>query len=170
MSQPVLYIFVGYPGAGKTTAAQILEQITGAEHVWVDRERQRLYGKVYVPENSQELYAGLNAHAAHLLGQGKSVIYDTNFSFYKDRTIMRELADEYGAKLVLIWLCTPKDVAAQRIADEHANTPTRKYVNMTTEDFERVAGHLEPPKPDEHAIRINGVDLTENTLKQALGL
>jgi predicted kinase len=170
MSQPVLYIFVGYPGAGKTTAAQLLEQITGAEHVWVDRERQHKYGKIYDRAHSEELYTGLNSYAAELLKQGKSVIYDTNFSFYKDRQIMRDLAASQNAQIVLIWLCTPKELAAKRIANEHAHAQTRQYINMTAADFERVAQNLEVPQPNEQAIRINGIDLTETVMKQALGL
>jgi predicted kinase len=161
---------LGYPGAGKTTAALLLEKLTGADHLWVDRERQRMYGKIYDAAHSEELYNKLNSRVKSLLEQGKSVIYDTNFSFYKDRQVMRMLAANHHADIVLIWLCTPKEIAAKRIADEHAHSLTRQYINMTAEDFDRVASHLETPRADEHAVKINGVELTEDMMKQALGL
>ncbi len=167
MSKPILYIFVGYPGAGKTTAAEIIEKRTGAEHIWVDRERTRIYGNMYRREDSDALYAALNAQAAKLLEAGKSVIYDTNFGFYKDRQIMRDLAAAHGAQILLLWLCTDRETAKMRAVGDQSHEPTRHYTNMTANDFDRIANHLEEPRADEDFIEVYGVDLTEEVLKNA---
>ena len=33
MQKPTLFMMFGYPGAGKTTTAEIINELTGAEHL-----------------------------------------------------------------------------------------------------------------------------------------
>ena len=74
---------LGYPGAGKTTAAKVIHSLTGATHLWADHERRKLFATPnYSHAENIELYDKLNKTAAELLQQGKSVIFDTNFNFF----------------------------------------------------------------------------------------
>jgi predicted kinase len=171
MSSPKLYLFVGYPGAGKTTVAKIIHEATGAIHLWGDFERHVMFeNPTHSPEESRMLYDHLNHVAADLLSQGKSVIYDTNFNYFKDREKMRALAGEKGAEAVTIWLTTSEELAKRRATEESEGKETRIWGNMPVEAFEHMQGKLQTPTPDEHAIQLDGTNLSEAEVKQKLGL
>lgn len=170
--QQTLFLMVGYPGSGKTTASKLIHKLTGAVHLWADYERnERFPTPSHNHEENLQLYAGLNQKAKKLLQEGKSVIYDTNFNFYKDRKNLRIIAAKEGARTVVVWLTTAKDTARKR-ATEHELTGehTRVWGNMPIERFERIASNLQPPEPSEYPIRLEGTDLTEEVITNALQL
>jgi predicted kinase len=169
MAQPILYLMMGHPGAGKTTAAQALHAVTGAVHLWVDHERRRKFSApTYTHRENLSLYKQLNNHAEALLKKGESVIYDTNFSLYKDRQHLRERATANGAKTVVLWVSTLKEIARSRATDNAHLQGTRVLGNMAHETFERMSRNLEPPRPDEHAIELDGTQISKDYLKSRL--
>lgn len=169
MKQPVLYLMVGYPGAGKTTIAKLITEATGAEHVWADWERHKMFGKPNHSETeSAALYAALNKHVAQLLAGGTSVIFDTNFNYAADRRLLHDIAARNGAETVVLWVTTPPEVARERAV--HSRVVRNGYdFSMTPEQFEQVAGHLEPPNnPNnyENVIKIDGTKIDEAAIKR----
>ncbi len=171
MQKPKLYLFLGYPGAGKTTAAQYIQQKTGAALLWADYERRKMFGQpTYSAEENSKLYEYLDKKAAELLGDGKSVIFDTNFNFYRDREELRNIAARQNADAVTIWVTTPKEIAKHRAVEESLNQGTRLYGNMSEEDFERIASHLEEPNDNENVVKINGSNLDSHDLLERLDL
>ena len=169
-TSPTLYLFVGYPGAGKTHVAKLIEDRTGAEHLWADCIRQeRFPNPTHSRVESKQLYDELNATTAQLLASGKSVIFDTNFNFHNDRQLLRRIATDNLATTVLIWVNTPKAVSHQRAV--HGKVSRNGYaVNITEADFERMVGNFEPPHKDEHAVAIDGTRLDPLVVYQVLGI
>lgn len=162
---------VGFPGAGKTTVASYICELTGAIHIWADRERKKMFGQpTHSREESHQLYQHLNAVAGKHLAAGHSVVFDTNFNFRKDRQALRDIAARHGADTVVVWLTTPKQVAHKRATSESHGQQTRLFGNMHPTDFERMANNLEAPSDDEHPVKIVGTDLTKQVVQKALGL
>lgn len=170
MSRPTLYLMLGYPGAGKTTTAKLIHTITGAEHLWADQVRREMYQEPsYSHAENMHLYAHLNDMTNELLSQGKSVIFDTNFSFYHDREHLRTIATKHNARTLLVWVQADKKTAKQRATVEaHLHSHTRVLGNMSDEHFERIAKSLEPPHMNEDLIIVNGSKITENYIKESL--
>jgi predicted kinase len=169
--KPRLYLFVGYPGAGKTTIAKFIEAQTGAVHIWADKERQKMFSEpAHSWEESQKLYAELNQQADRLLAEGKSVIFDTNFNFKKDRDHLREIASRNAAEAVVIWVVTPAELSKKRATQESEGQHTRLFGDMSSTTWDRIAGHLEAPGEDEKVIKIDGTNVDEQQLPAILHL
>jgi predicted kinase len=169
--QPTLYIMLGYPGAGKTTAAKVIHQLTGAMHLWADHERRQMFGQpTYTHAENMQLYDALNKRVEQLLHEGKSLIFDTNFNFFRDRQRMRQIAADAGAQCKLIWVTTPKDIAKQRAISGAIQQDTRILGDMPPEAFERMSRNLEPPTNDEQFIEVDGTKVSPEYIADLLGL
>ncbi len=160
---------LGYPGAGKTTTAKIIHKLTGAEHLWADHERRQKFGQpTYSHQENVDLYNQLNRMAENLLAQGKSVIFDTNFNFHRDRDLLRKIAKEQNAKAIVVWVTTPKEISRERAIDNAHTQHTRVLGNIPEETFERMSRNLEPPHKDEPHVEIEGTKVTEDQIKELL--
>jgi predicted kinase len=160
--KPLLYIFVGYPGAGKTTVAQTICRLTDAEHIWADKERRQMFGKRYNSDQSAELYHRLNDMTARWLQSGRSVVFDTNFNYKKDRQHLARIASQHGAQAKLIWLTTSVELSKQRAVG------SRQFIDMTAAEFDTTVAKLEPPTDNENPIKIDGSDISETTIKKQI--
>ncbi len=162
MPKPTLYLFVGYPGAGKTTVAQAVCELVDAEHIWADKERRQMFGDHYDISQSTELYKHLNYETEAFLKAGRSVVFDTNFNFKRDRQHLTAIAKEQGAQSKLIWLITPIELAKQRAVGH------RQFIDMTPEEFDYTASKLEPPTDDENPIKLDGSNISLETIKSQI--
>lgn len=167
--KPILYIFVGLPGAGKTTTAKYIQQLSKSHHIWTDYERSlKFINPSFSQEENDNLYHELNNLTVELLKTGQDVIFDTNFNFYKDRQHLRKIALDNNAELKLIWMITPKDIAYKRAVSLQDPNHLRVLGSMDHRTFEEIASRLQPPKKSENAIKINGLELNLELIKKTL--
>jgi predicted kinase len=170
MQQPILYLFIGAPGAGKTTTAKIIAEATSAQHLWADAERHKLFpDPTHSLDESTRLYEELNARAEQLLASGKSVVFDTNFNFYADRQKLAEIARRHNAETLVIWMNTPLDVARQRSVGTH-ETRNGYTLRMTDAQFDAIVAKLEPPRDNEKTLRIDGSHVNSHDVIELLPL
>lgn len=171
MTKLTLYLFMGYPGAGKTTVAKLIHQETGAVHLWADHERRDMFETVtHSQHESLELYNRLNQRTEQLLAAGQSVIFDTNFNYRRDRDYLRQIAARHGAEVVVIWMVTPKDVARQRATHDLHREQNRYHQTMSEGEFEKLSNHQEEPGKDENFIKIDGTELDKQEAMRQLSL
>jgi len=164
-----LYLMLGYPGAGKTTAAKLIATYAHGVHIWADEHRRTHYPEPhYSEEENQKLYQKLNDQAAKALQNGQSVIYDTAFNHYTDRKKLRAIAQEAGAETVIIWVQTPRDIARHRALNADLHTATRILGSMTDAIFGRLSDKLEKPRDNETTITLDGTQLTKSYIAEKL--
>jgi predicted kinase len=168
----VLYLMLGYPGAGKTTTARMIADITGAVRLSSDEMRLKMFPKPEFTEaEHKQLYQAIDKQTEELLAQGKSVIYDANLNRFVHRQEKYDICDRTGAKAVLIWLKTPVALSRKRATETgHTDPEKRPFGNLDTTVFDRLAGAIEMPKSTESAITIDGTHVTPEVVKQKLGL
>jgi predicted kinase len=166
-----LYLLVGPPGSGKTTAASIIAEASGAEHIWVDHERAAMFDRpTHSQAESRQLYQQLNHKAATLLGQGKSVVFDTNFNHWSDRELMRQIADKAGATVKIIQLTTDQELAQVRAMQTRHARRNQMPMPMSGQTFTNITNHYEPLRAGEDGIKIDGRDIDRVELLTKLGL
>lgn len=167
----ILYLMVGYPGSGKTTASQIISDLTGAVHIWADYERKAMFGNpTFSAAESRILYDHLNKSTELLLSDGQSVIFDTNFGKRKDRDKLREIATRYQAETKLAWLKVNKVVAKRRATSQAHEQSTRLLGDMPHDKFEKLASSLEVPQKNENPILLDGNMITPEYVSTVLNL
>ncbi len=171
MNKPTLYLMMGYPGAGKTTTARIIHELTGAVHLWADKIRnERFPHPTHSHEENLALYQHLNELVAELLATGQDVVFDTNFNFFKDRVHLRDIATQHNAQTRLIWVKTPKRLARERATHPaHAERNTYPY-KMPLERFDRISREFEPPRENEPCVTIEGNRIDRPYIQEKLGL
>lgn len=116
MQAPVLYIFRGLPGSGKSTRAKELSATTGAEIVNRDALRMALLGSYWTGDADDE--AKVSFYERSLvrdnLSNGRSVIVDaTHISFASVRA-WEPFAEEHGARIEVIDVDTSADICVTR--------------------------------------------------------
>lgn len=164
-----LFLMVGLPGAGKTTTARALSEVTGAVHLWADEHRRKQFGtpKFDVQEN-QAVYDQLNREASEMLAHGKSVIYDTAFNHFADREKLRAIASQHGADTIIIWVQAPPSTARERATKDSHLQSTRVFGDMSNEHFDKLSQKLEPPHANEKTIIVDGTKITREYIKSLL--
>lgn len=155
---------MGLPGAGKTTTATLMAQHTNATHLSSDEIRLQLFPEPTLSQAEHDkLYDSLNARTYQLLLAGKSVIYDANLNRFMHRQEKYDLARKAGAKTVLIWVQTAKDVAKERRM-QSINQQLIPAGEDPGDMFERVARIIEPPEETEEYIAIQGENVTQKDI------
>jgi len=169
MHQPTLFLMFGYPGAGKTTVAQLVAKITGATHLSSDTLRIELFpDPTYSQAEHDAVYAELNKRTEELLQAGKSVIYDANLNRYDHRAEKYDMCERTGARPIVLWIQTPRELARNRAVMRGHHHLVPKDETFETM-FDRVTSVIEEPRADEPVRALDGTKVDEPSVAAVLG-
>lgn len=122
-----LILVGGSLATGKSTVSSALSEHTGIARVSLDEIKEALFDVGGYRDRAWSKEIGRAAFLAfrHLiemyLARGEDVIADATFLWLDDADWLHELADRFGAELVLVWLTADPTVARKRFV-ARANT------------------------------------------------
>lgn len=144
---PSLIVLIGLPGSGKSHFARQLKKRYPAAILDSDALRQVLFAK---PEHTTKehgrLFPAIHVLIRRLLDRGVSVIVDATNLKEANRRPFYALAEEAGAKLVVIRVTAPVSEIRRRLAGREAN---RHKLDRSTADlsvFEAMKDDYERPR------------------------
>ncbi len=174
--QPALVMLCGLPGTGKTTLARRLAECLPAVTVEADRIRHTLFRPpTYAAEESRRVHMLchflMGWYLRHADRQGRvwrrHVIYDATNLYEYYRTIVCQLAERQGARLVVVEVIARDDVVRGRLEPRHRQeAPALERGDCSDADWEvylRMRGRAEPIGRDHLTF-----DTTDGALDQAV--
>jgi predicted kinase len=114
-------VVTGPPRSGKDWTALLGSEITGARVLGTDSERKKMIKAGRIPYQSryekiymQLVYGELIAEAKDILANGGSVIIHATFAREENRTRIRELAEELGVRLHIVYVECEESIIKER--------------------------------------------------------
>lgn len=148
-----MFVLVGLPGAGKTTAAVRLAAEHGALRLTPDEWLIPLFGKANEPASRDTMEGRLVTVALEVLQLGVSAVVDFGCWSREERAALHWLTEQVSADFELVYLPVDAPTQARRIAQRWAEAPGRTYpVSETELAVAREA--FEVPSTDEVAGRM----------------
>lgn len=175
-SKPILYIFLGLPGSGKSYFARSLSEKFKIVRFNSDAMRTSIFGS---REKTTEIYNNgdrqiLNSYVFNaidyateeLLAQGQSVIQDANHNQRSNRKNLEELAAHHNAGVVLLHIITPESIAMQRAQERAETKDQHKHTFAQIKNvFARMQKNIDQPENSELVISIDGTAGSEEQLE-----
>lgn len=119
-AQPVLYLMVGLPGAGRTTRAKVIEAEQDALRLTLDEWILALYGNDLDRSQRDAVHVPVEALqwqiAQRVLSLGRNVVLDWGFWAHEERMLYRTQAEELGARVEFVFLSADIDELWSRIS------------------------------------------------------
>ena len=121
-NQPLLFVFCGVAGSGKSSLARVLATRLKCEHAATDFVRDELIprglpaAERYAPEISYRVYQELNARAERALSESRAIVLDGTYTRKATRALSGQLGRRFNARTVLIYARCPAETIAAHIA------------------------------------------------------
>lgn len=167
MSTPLLIVFLGFPGSGKTYFATKLAKEIGAVTLNSDALRVTMFKSLEAIEKIRhsadqsrlydDVFGAMDYAAKQTLLAGHSVIYDAQQTKRENRHNIERLATEAGAIPILVWIKTSKQTALRRGQEREARDDSHQYDAEKMEYLiDRFARVTDLPEPGENTVEISG--------------
>lgn len=112
-----LYVMAGLSGTGKSTAADIIADKTGAEVYRTDSIRKEIVSgsPTYSRSESQRVYDTLFSRAKADLASGLDVVLDATFSLKMGRDNAEEIADQTDSEIEFVLITCRDSIVRDRL-------------------------------------------------------
>lgn len=123
MDQPTLFLTVGLPGTGKTTAARRIEAEHGALRLTKDEWMKALFGRDNPASASDVIEGRLIQIGMRALELGISVVIDYGLWSRDERSALRQAAADIGAAVVICYVELTPAEQRKRLDQRLAQAP-----------------------------------------------
>ena len=146
--QATLFLTVGLPGAGKTTAARRIEIEQKALRLTKDEWVKALYGHEN-PSSAQDVIEGrLIEIGLRALQLGNNVVIDYGLWGRDERSALRQAAADRGAMVEMRYFELTPAEQRRRLAQREAVAPHKSWP-MSDEELTEWAANIDIPTPGE---------------------
>src|SRR5207342_804786 len=148
MRQPTLFLTVGLPGTGKTTAARRLEVEQRAVRLTKDEWVKALYGHENPPSAQDVIEGRLIQIGLRALELGNNVVLDYGLWGRDERSALRQAAADLGAMVELRYFDLTPAEQRTRLDQRQAGASHTTW-HMSDDDLASWAASIEVPTPGE---------------------
>lgn len=145
---PTLFLTVGLPGTGKTTAARSIEQERRALRLTKDEWVKGLYGAQNPTAAGDVIEGRLVEIGLRGLELGINVIIDFGLWGRDERSALRQAAADRGAAVEILYLELEPAEQRRRLEQRQAETPHTTW-SMSESDLASWASTMQIPSPGE---------------------
>lgn len=148
MADPILFLTVGLPGAGKTTLATALARRLRIVRLTPDEWMAPLFRASDADGRRDILEGRMIWVASRLVAGGSSVSLDFGCWSAEERYAIRHLAEAAGGRFELVLADLDEEQRRQRADRRWAEAPESTFP-MTAADHDRFLAGYQPPTPEE---------------------
>jgi predicted kinase len=123
MNQPTLFLMVGLPATGKTSAARRIEVERDALRLTKDEWVKALYGPENPPAASDVIEGRLNEIGLRVLELGGDVVIDYGLWGRDERSALRQAAADRGARVEMRYFDVSPAEQRRRLDQRQADEP-----------------------------------------------
>lgn len=146
--RPTLFLTVGLPGTGKTTAARKLEVEHGALRLTKDEWVKALFGSDNPASASDVIEGRLVEIALRALELGVSAVVDFGLWSRAERSALRQAASDRGAAVEVHYFDLTPSEQRRRLDRRQAESPQETWP-MTAAELDEWSARIEVPTPGE---------------------
>jgi predicted kinase len=171
-NKPVLVMFLGVPGSGKSYFARHLAKKINAVRLNGDSMRMAIWGsleeitKAHGDRNrgNNMTFGAINYVVDQILATRHSVVYDAHHNRRDIRKELENMTREHGAVPIVVWVKTAEDIAIERAQAREATVDQRRLTEEEVREvITRHMKYFDEPDQTENVIIIDG---TENSSTQ----
>jgi predicted kinase len=148
MRQPTLFLTVGLPSTGKTTAARRIEIERSALRLTKDEWVKALYGRENPPSAHDVIEGRLIQIGLRVLELGTNVVIDFGLWGRDERSALRQASVDLGARVELRYFEVAPVEQRRRVDQRQAQAPHTTWP-MSDQELAEWAAKIEIPTPGE---------------------